>query len=171
MTQRRILFAVLLTSTGSATGCAAVHPGLLAQVETQRSGFVPLDKEKADLVLSAKERDDSSSEQFGVIDITLENRSQDFVTFRVLDLHFESGAEPGPVVPSGAELAAWVEGSNNELALSAVNRGWARAMLAGAGAPSTGSTSQPALLPVNCAQRVGTCSRFESRSTARPIGN
>lgn len=111
-----------------------MHPGLLAEMETQTSVFTPLDEKKADLLLSAEERDDTSSKQFGVVDVTLENRTDDFITIDVVDLHFEEAAESGTTIPLGAELAAWIEGSSNELALNAVNRGWARALLAGAGA-------------------------------------
>lgn len=113
----RILLAVACVTLSA---CASVHTGR----KVDHGG----------LSVSATLNDKMSSDYFELVEITLENRSADWITLKAPSLDFGEALNASIVVPAGERILLWSEAATNVEALREYNRQvvWGSVAVAGA---------------------------------------
>lgn len=117
---------------GALSACASIHPGQLA---TESSGERP-----TELIVSAREVSEYASPSLGMIEITFENRSSDWIRVQSVTLDFGPAANDHVYFPAGAELARWTEAIEQRNAIRDHNAAVAWSAFVGAAAIGAGLT-------------------------------
>jgi hypothetical protein len=104
--------------------CASVHPGNLAvPVGASADPSDPFRLTRLGLVVSGEELTDFSSQYFGAVELTFENRTDRWVRIQRVALDFGGKARNDLVyLPWGNDLLRWHEAASQKLAIDSYNR-------------------------------------------------
>lgn len=92
----------------AAFGCAHIQSEHVATPVDERGDLLEQKRTKSGLVISGEEVTALSSTHFGMVEVTLENKSSDWVRIPRLSLEFGNAAMNEEVfLPTGADITAW----------------------------------------------------------------
>ena len=123
---KNVILVGLLVLFG--TGCATVHTGHKI--------------EHGGLTVSATFNDKMSSDHFELLELTFENRSNEWITLKQPSLDFGDAMNSAIVIPGGPKIMLWAEAATNAENLREYNRQLMWGTAAVAGAVAAGVSSQ-----------------------------
>src|SRR5262245_9114965 len=89
-------------------GCASVQDAHVATPVDEQGQLADQARTRSGLIISGEERGEYASSNFGLIEITLENRSSEWLRLSRIALDFGSPEQnAGVYLPVGAEISAW----------------------------------------------------------------
>jgi hypothetical protein len=98
---------VVMAAVGAA-GCATVADGEIAKPIDMKGQYLPTTTTSSGLVVHARELPELSSEDTGVVEVTLENTTHRWIRLDAVRLDFADPVKNQNVIaPDGADLAAW----------------------------------------------------------------
>jgi hypothetical protein len=167
-------FVLAAALASAASGCATVHPGRMGVVVddngrwTGRGSQTPLG-----LRISARELEELSSESVGLVEVTIENTSREWVKIHEVHLDFGNAVNNEAVhLIEGEDLQAWLQGAqlraarkrqNDDAALLAVAMGGLFLGIAG------GISGSPGLEAVGDLALIGSLSVAAGRDINRAV--
>jgi hypothetical protein len=163
---KRIISVAAVISALGAAGCATVAEGEVAKPIDMHGQYLPTTTTGSGLVVHARELSELSSEDTGVVEVTLENTTHDWVRLESVRLDFETPIEnAGVTVPDGPDLAAWHAAIAKRNAVRAENEETALALVSLAGAVGAAGSHAGGRRAVGAGVAVGAA--FASGAAAR----
>ena len=88
-------------------GCASIQSDYIARPFDSRGQLSSGDATPSGLIISGEELDAYASDLFGLVEVTFENTSTEWLRVEQLELDFGSELNPMVHLPEGADLEAW----------------------------------------------------------------
>lgn len=123
---------LLLGALGPA--CATVKSGDYAKPLDAQGQVIATSKTAAGLLISAQEVQDLASPYFGLIEVTFENPTPDWIHIDRTSVKFTAEATPHTEIPDATEIAGWERAIRQRNAIRSVNTSAALALVAVGGA-------------------------------------
>jgi len=142
------LFAVFALALCVQPGCASVRSSQLAMPADPVTGEWrrPGSKTPSGLVVSGEEKTQYATEHFGVLDVTFENTTAEWVRVKGLALDFGGPEYERHVrIPVGEELRSWATATQERLLIERHNRAMALGAVALAGMTTAAVTNNRAV--------------------------